>query len=451
MNLKKFLPHSLYGRFLLLIALSVSIVQLVSIYIFYYTYLDVVSKHMARSVIEEMVFVKKSFDKPGYQDFLEDLSENTWLKFSFNKKNHYLTKIGDSAWTRSKSYNYVKPLIDPYNQFKAELSSNGVAPYKIFDRNDLKFIIVEVATKEGNISFRVPKKRIASSRAYIFTLWMILTALITSLVSTIFIKNQVRSILKLSDAAEKFGRGQRIPKLKPSGSREIRSLTNSFIKMKSRITRQITKRTEMLSAVSHDLKTPLTRMKLQLAMMPESQEIDDLKNDISDMEKMVNEYLDFSKSDDREKPSKVRIKKFLSDSAVTYYKKMDKVVSAEINIDPKIEVFIKKIALKRVLMNLIDNAFNYANNVSFQASIKNENLYIIIDDDGPGISKKEKKKVFKPFYRIDNSRNLDKKSYSGGSGLGLSIVMDGVTSHGGNIELLDSPQGGLRVKINIPI
>ncbi len=453
MKLKKFMPRSLYGRFLLIIILSALIVQLVSIYVFYYTHLDAISKHMARSVIEEMVFVQKSINKPDYKNLLQELSQNTGLQFSFEEKRRLKkNKIGDSTWSENKIYNYIKPLVDPYNRFKSELDNHGLKPYQIFESpDDDDFIIVKVQTKQGLLSFDVPIKRITSSSAYVFTFWMALSALITSLISIVFLRNQIRSIRELSVAAEKFGRGQDAPNLKPAGSEEIRSLTISFIKMKERVTRQITQRTDMLSGVSHDLRTPLTRMKLQLAMMADSEEIQDLKQDISDMEKLVDEYLDFVRLEDKEKISNVPIKKFLQEKIVVYYSKMNRQIESFIDLSDDLEIPIKKLALKRALTNLIDNAFNYGNRAKFVAAISKNNLMITIEDDGPGIPKNERSKVFKPFYRIDNSRNLDKKTASGGSGLGLAIAMDGVTSHGGRIELSDSNLGGLCVTIFIPL
>lgn len=452
-RLKKFIPRSLYGRFLFIIIISTLVVQMVSVYVFYYAHFDVISKHMARSVIEEMVFIKNSINKPGYQTLLTELSNNTGLQFSFeNRRRLKKKKIADSDWRKSKIYDYVNPLIDPYNRFKSELESHDLKPYEIFESpDDDDIIVVKVQTWQGLLSFDVPIKRITSSSAHVFTFWMILSALITSWISIIFFRNQVRFVRELSDAAEKFGRGQDVPNLKPAGSEEIRSLTISFIKMKERVMRQITQRTDMLSGVSHDLRTPLTRMKLQLEMMGSSEEVQDLKNDVGDMEKLVDEYLAFARSDDKEKSSDTVIKKFLQEKIIKYYAKMEKRIDGTLEIPDNFEIPIKKLALKRALMNLIDNAFNYATTVNFSANLSHDNLIITIDDNGPGIPEAERANVFKPFYRIDNSRNLDKKTNSGGSGLGLAIAMDAVTSHGGRIELSDSSLGGLCVTIFIPL
>jgi two-component system osmolarity sensor histidine kinase EnvZ len=450
---KKFIPRSLYGRFLLIIVLPTLVVQLVSIYVFYYTHLDVVNKHMARGVVEEMSFITKSVNKPDYQKLLKDFSQNTGLGFSFEEKRKLKrNKIADSAWRKNKILNYINPLIDPYNRFKSELESYNLKPYQIFENpEDTDFIIVKVQTKQGILSFDTPIKRITSSSAYVFTFWMILTAFVTSLISIIFLKNQIRGVRELSEAAEKFGRGQDVPNINPSGSREIRSLTFSFIKMKERVMRQITQRTDMLSAVSHDLRTPLTRMKLQLEMMPESADSSELKHDISDMEKLVDEYLSFARLDDKAKNNKIKIHEFLQGKIIDYYSKLQRHITSSIDLDQNLEILINKLSLKRALINLIDNGFNYGNHVSFFATASSNNLLITIDDDGPGIPESERKNVFKPFYRIDNSRNLDKKSGSIGSGLGLAIALDAITSHGGRIKLSDSPLGGLRVTIFIPI
>lgn len=452
-KLKKFIPRSLYGRFLLIIIVSALVVQIVSIYVFYYAHLDVISKHMARSVIEEMVFVKKSINKPGYQTLLTELSENTGLQFSFeNRRRLKKKKIADSDWRQNRFYEYINPLIDPYNRFKSELDSYDLKPYEIFESpDDDDIIIVKVQTTQGLLSFDVPIKRITSSSAYVFTFWMMLSAIITSAIAIIFFRNQIRFVRELSDAAEKFGRGQDVPNPKPAGSEEIRSLTISFIKMKERVLRHINQRTDMLSGVSHDLRTPLTRMKLQLEMMKHSEEVEDLKNDVTDMERLVDEYLAFARSDEKEGSSNVVIRKFLQEKIIKYYAKMQQRIEGFIEVPDGFEMAIKKLALKRALMNLIDNAFSYGNSVNLSAHLSRDNLIVTIDDNGPGIPEAERANVFKPFYRIDNSRNLDKKSSSGGSGLGLAIAMDAIASHGGRIDLADSPLGGLRVIIFIPL
>lgn len=454
-NIKRFIPRSLYGRFLLIIVLPVLIVQLVSVYVFYYTHLDVVSKYMARSVASEMSFVKKSINKPNRDELLDSFQKDIDIKFTFDDR--FLrkqSKIGDSDWRRHKIYNYINlfPIIDPYHRFKSELNGHNLVPFEIYENPyHERFIIVKVETDDGNIFYDIPTKRITSSSAKLFTIWLFITALVTSVISIIFLRNQIKSITYLRDAADKFGRGQDVPDFKPSGSKEIRSVAISFIKMKERIIRQINQRTDMLSSVSHDLRTPLTRIKLQLELMPQSPEIEDLKADIVDMEKLVEEYLDFARSDDKEKDAPVKIKEYIKNRIVDFYAKMDKEIACDFKIQNSLKVSIKKLALKRALINLIDNAFHYGDHVKLELRESKNNLIITIDDDGPGIDEAEYQNVFKPFYRIDDSRNLDKKLSSGGSGLGLAIAMDAITSQGGRIRLSKGVLGGLRVSIYIPI
>lgn len=410
---------------------------------------------MARSVASEMSFVKKSINKENRDELLDDFQKDIDIKFSFEDKFvHKESKIGDSEWRRHKLYNYINlfPIIDPYHRFKSELNGYGLTPFEIYENpyND-RLIMVKVETQDGDIFYDIPTKRITSSSAKIFTIWLFITALITSIISIIFLRNQIKSIRYLRDAADKFGRGQDVPDFKPSGSKEIRSVAISFIKMKERVIRQINQRTDMLSSVSHDLRTPLTRIKLQLELMPQTPEIEDLKLDILDMEKLVEEYLDFARSDDKEKNASVRIKDFIKKRIVDFYAKMDKKIEYDFKIHSSLKVPIKKLALKRALINLIDNAFHYGTKVALELRESKNNLIITIDDNGPGIDEAEYHNVFKPFYRIDNSRNLDKKVNSGGSGLGLAIAMDAITSQGGRIRLSRSALGGLRVSIYIPV
>ncbi|HLD77191.1 MAG TPA: histidine kinase dimerization/phospho-acceptor domain-containing protein, partial [Rickettsiales bacterium] len=334
MKLKKLLPRSLFGRFLLIIVIPTLIVQIVSIYVFFYVYVDVISKQLARSVVAEMEFIKNSVTKPTYQGILQDFSRSVDLYFYFEQK-HYLkhkAKIADSKWKRSRIYQYVNlfPIIDPLNRFKSELSGRKLVPYEIFKlEGDNDILVTKVQTEAGIISFEVQEKRITSSTKYVFILWMFITALITSLISIAFLRNQMRPIKLLSKAAEKFGRGQDAPDFKISGSREIRSVAISFLKMKERIIRQISQRTDMLSAVSHDLRTPLTRMKLQLEMLGDSQEVSELKHDITDMEKLIEEYLNFARFEDREKTDLVNIKQFLQ-KIVDSYARMGKEIAVNI-------------------------------------------------------------------------------------------------------------------------
>jgi two-component system osmolarity sensor histidine kinase EnvZ len=402
-------------------------------------------------MISEMVFVKNSINKPGYESLLKELTENTGLKYSFKYRKKLKTiKIADSSWQKSEFYKYLMPIFDPYNRFKLELEANKLTPYQIYADNS-NIINVSIQAKQGLLTFEIPIKKITSSSSYVFTFWLSFTICLTSFVSLLFFRNQIRTIGKLSTWAEKFGRGIAVENPKIIGSQEIRSLTISFIKMKERITRQINQRTHMLSSVSHDLRTPLTRMKLQLAMMPSSSDISDLNNDINDMENLINEYLDFAKGNDKEKSIPTDIYQFLQENFVNYYQKINKNIAYNFNIKANFLIHIKQLALTRAIKNLIDNAFHYGDKVALNANTVNKYLQITIEDNGPGIPVADRENVFKPFFRLDQSRNLDKKSSAIGSGLGLAIVRDAINSHGGEIKLQDSQDlGGLMVIISLP-
>jgi two-component system osmolarity sensor histidine kinase EnvZ len=409
---------------------------------------------MARSVISEMVFVKNSINKPEYENLLRDLTESAGLKYSFKYRKKLNTiKIADSNWQQNKLYQYLKPVLDPYNRLKIELENHHLTPYQIFADQERKDTInVSIQVQKGLLTFEVPIKKITSSSGYVFTFWLFIAVCLTSFISLIFFRNQIRLIGNLSSWAEKFGRGIAVTNPKILGSQEIRSLTISFIKMKERITRQINQRTFMLSSVSHDLRTPLTRMKLQLALMPENEETKNLNIDISDMENLITEYLEFAKGNDKEKSTNINIVNFLQENCFLYYKKMQKDINFNCQIPKHLNIAIKSSALNRALKNLIDNAFHYATKVDFSASYQQKNIIITIEDNGPGIPKPERENVFKPFIRLNQARNLDSSSFKIGSGLGLAITKDAINSQGGEINLDQSTMlGGLKVVIILPI
>lgn len=411
---------------------------------------------MARGVLSEMSFIKRSINLKGNKDLVYAFTRSVDLKFYFQpgKKLGQKTKTSKQLMQENKILAYIDPMpiIDPLNRFKLELENQGFSPFFIKQHpKEEDTLIVRTQLPEGVLIYYIPAKRITSSSKYVFMMWLILTSVLASIIAIIFLKNQIRSIKGLSIAAEKLGRGGDAPDFKPSGAAEIRSVGISFIRMKERIMRQITSRTQMLSAVSHDLRTPLTRMKLQLEMMPENEATNDLKTDISDMEKMINEYLDFSKSGDtrREKEKETEVKKYL-EGIVDYYKGMQKNISCELDLTDDFIMPLKRHALKRAIRNLIDNSFHYGDTVKISAHKTKNALKIIVDDNGCGIPESKRSEIFKPFYRIDNSRNLDNANAKGGAGLGLAIVMDVVNSHGGKIDVEDSPLRGVRMQISLP-
>ena len=312
-----------------------------------------------------------------------------------------------------------------------------------FDTTNYKELIdIRIKYNNGYFKFLVPRDRITSSSARIFALWITVPALIMVFISLIFLKNQTRPITNLARAAEKFGKGEEISEFKPSGASEIRQAGYEFDKMRKRIIRHLNQRSEMLSGISHDLRTPLTRMKLQIAFIKDKSLANKLSEDINEMEKMLNEYLQFTKSSFQEKDETFNLTELLDEITKKYDKE-----DISTNLTPRVYFNGRKNLIKRCINNLIDNAVKYGKKINVELSKNNNNLFMKIEDDGPGIPKNEYDNVFKPFYKINKGRADSKSSV----GLGLSIASDIVRSHGGNIKLEKSKMNGLEVRIFLPV
>jgi len=297
-----------------------------------------------------------------------------------------------------------------------------------------------VEVNNGILEFRANKKRIYSSTTYIFILWMIGASIILFIVALLFLKNQIKPIRKLAIAVDRFGKGKNIQNFKPSGAKEVRRVSNAFKIMKDRIENSITQRNKMFSSISHDIRTILTRMKLNL----ELHKLDKggLKKDLIEMEEMVEEYLKYAKGEEKEKIQKINIVNLLNSIKKRYSKK-----NIFFKNDKKINISIRLNSIKRCINNILSNSLKFSKKVEISCNKKKDYVEIIIDDDGPGIPKSERKKVLQPFYRVEASRNRN----TGGIGLGITIAADIINNHGGNFLLEQSPLGGLRAKIYLPI
>jgi len=311
-----------------------------------------------------------------------------------------------------------------------------------FDTDNYKELVdLRIKYEGGIIQIFFPKHKIAPSSARIFALWITFPAFLLIIIALFFLKNQTRPIVNLAKAAEKFGRGEYIKEFRPSGAQEIRQAAYEFDRMRKRISVHLNQRSEMLSGISHDLRTPLTRLKLQLALLKQSELAKKMGEDIDEMEKMLNAYLEFSSSQQEIKNEIIDLN-LLIKKIILNYKDKHITLSGEENL----KINGRNIAIKRCLINLIDNSLIYGKKVEILLKKASTGAVIIVDDDGPGVPEKERENVFKPFYRIDESRGQNKS----GVGLGLSITNDIIRSHGGNIVLSTSPLNGLRVKISLP-
>ncbi|WP_440913122.1 ATP-binding protein [Candidatus Pelagibacter sp.] len=431
--LKKVLPKRLFYRALLIVAVPVITIQLIITIVFFDSLWIKTNKGMTRTLVNEIsAFIE------AYQNEENDKQEVNNLFSLFLDLNIELV-VNEKLSDKNKE-RWFSP-ID--RTLRRELKSKFSPEIFWFNTTNYKELVdLRIKYEDGYFKFLVPKDRVTSTSARIFALWITVPAIIMVIISLIFLKNQTRPITNLARAAERFGKGEDIEEFKPSGALEIRQAGHEFDKMRKRIERHLNQRTEMLSGISHDLRTPLTRMKLQLAFLKDKDAVDKLTDDINEMEKMLNEYLQFTSSSYVEKDEMFNLSEQIEEIIKKYNNK-----NISHNLVPRIYINGRKNLINRSLNNLIDNGLKYANKVEISLTKKNTNLFIIIDDDGPGIPKKEHENVFKPFYKMDKGRNDSKSSV----GLGLSIASDIIKSHGGNIVLEKSKFNGLRVKIFLPV
>ncbi len=429
---KNILPKRLFYRALLIVAIPVLTLQLLITVVFFDSLWIKTNKGMTKALINEVkTFIEVYKDENYKKDDIMNL-------FSIYQ-NLNIEYIQDEKF----NYNYEERWFSPIDRtLRRELKSRFGRGNFWFDTTGYKELIdLRIKYQLGYFKFLIPKDRVTSSSARIFALWITVPAIIMVLISLIFLKNQTRPITNLARAAEKFGRGEEIEEFKPSGAAEIRQAGYEFDKMRKRIIRHLNQRSEMLSGISHDLRTPLTRMKLQIAFIKDKELGVKLSEDINEMEKMLNEYLQFISSNQLEKNEQFNLSNLIKEI-------IEKYNNYNISSDILSEVYIigRKNLIKRCINNLLDNAIKYADKVKIEINKNNNNLFIKIEDNGPGIPEKEYDNVFKPFYKINKGRADAKSSV----GLGLSIASDIIRSHGGNIKLEKSSLNGLGVKIFLP-
>ena len=429
--IKKLLPKQLFYRALLIVAIPIIILQLTISIVFFDSLWIKTNKGMTRALVGEIKTFINAYEKEEYNKdsliilFQEHLDFN--VKFEPYK---ILPKEDLERWFSPIDRNLRREL-------KSKISNYW------FDTTSYKNLIdLKIKYGDGYFQFYIPKERVTSSSARLFAFWITLPAFLLITIAIIFLKNQTRPIINLARASEKFGRGEDIEEFRPSGALEIRQAGFEFEKMRKRIIRHLNQRSEMLSGISHDLRTPLTRIKLQLALIEDKDITKKLSNDIDEMEKMLNGYLQFSRSSFIEKNEKFNLSELINQV-------VEKYENQNIIIDQENEIFFngRKNLIKRCLVNLIDNATNFSKKIKINQQKIKKNILIFIEDDGPGIPESQYENVFKPFYKVDKSRNQTKSSV----GLGLSIVSDIIRSHGGNIELEKSKMGGLKIKIVLPV
>ena len=430
--LKKILPTGLFYRSLIIVAAPTIILQIIITVVFFDSIWIKSNKGLTRSLVGEIKTLSDIYASQNEQQ-IKYLTDQFKYNFDFviNIKNEELPEIN-----KERKYSPID------RSLRRELKSVFGSTNYWFDTTSYEDVVeIKVKSADKLIEIVFPKEKIAPSSVRIFILWITVPSLLLISIAIIFLKNQTRPIVNLAKAAERFGKGDFVKDIRPSGASEIRKAAYEFDRMAKRINRHLKQRSEMLSGISHDLRTPLTRLKLQLAMMSQKDISSKMSKDIDEMEMMLNSYLQFAKS------------QVVEDSVATNINKLLIEISKEKNnkklhLDLANEIVLvgRKNALKRCFNNLIENGLNYAENVYVKVSKSTNRLNVFIEDDGPGIPINQYKNVFKPFFRLDQSRNQNKS----GVGLGMSIAEDIIRSHGGNIELGESQYKGLLIKISLP-
>ena len=430
--IKNLLPKRLFYRGLLIVAIPIVVLQVTITLVFFDSLWIKTNKGMTKSLVSEIVTIIDIYNNEG--EYSKKIVTDLYNKnFSFSVrflKNEKLPHIKVERWFSPMDRTLRRELKTKINEYWF----NTIAYEEIVD--------LRIKFRDGVLQIFFPKERIQASSIRIFTLWITLPAILMIAIAIIFLKNQTRPIIKLAEASEKFGRGEEIQDFRPSGALEIRKAGLEFDKMRNRILRHLNQRSEMLSGISHDLRTPLTRIKLQLAMIKDKNLSKKLSDDVDEMEKMLNEYLQFASTGARDKTETFDLSELLENTIKKYENP-----SILKDFDKKIYFNGRKNLIQRCINNLIDNSLKYGKKINIIIDKQKSNIIISIEDDGPGISKSEYENVVKPFYKIDKSRSETKSSV----GLGLSISSDIAKSHGGDIDFEKSNLGGLKVKIILPV
>ncbi len=434
--LRKIFPRTLLFRSLLIVIAPIILIQIVVGGVFFDSIWYKTNRGLVRSAANEintfLALYPEFKQKNKSNELINIYKDKSGIIISIKKETQQLPSTETVKWYSL----YDKIVLE-------EFSDKIKNPYWHNVRFNSSFVqVLVLLNKNEVIEFLVPKSKIRSTSGRIFALWITVPSLIFLFISIIFLRNQIRPIVLLSQAAERFGKGQFDTDFKVSGALEIRQASYEFERMKRRILKHISQRTAMLSGISHDLKTPLTRLKLQIELLNKNQKLNSLKEEITEMEKMINEYLDFASNQYSQPVEKFNIVQLIQNLIDKSFKKNIKIKT------PKNLIFSgRKNLIRRCIANIINNSQKYSDNILITCKKIKKNILINIDDDGPGIADEHKEKVFRPFYRVDKSRSLKDSNV----GLGLSIVEDIVNSHGGTVKLLNNPKGkGLRVSLSFP-
>ena len=430
-NLRKFkdvLPKGLYSRSLLIIIIPVVVLQGILTFVFLDRHWQLVTRKLSSAVASEIA---------TFIDVVPSLGLNKVIELSERFYDAEVNYIPNKKIIN----NPPKPINLVENTLSKELSKNMNNSFWVDAHTYEKRVIVQIEKKEGIYEFIIPRRNVYATNSHIFLVWMVISSLLLVSVAVIFMRQQIKPIEKLSKAAQQFGLGKKMENFKPSGATEVRRAAEAYLKMQERIERFIEQRTLMLAGVSHDLRTPLTRLKLQIEMLSDDKTNIELLSDVNEMQKMLENYLDFAEDVTREKATKTDLKKMINEIIDSESSK-SKTIEFNIKNDEPIFFECRTIAMKRCITNLLNNACSYGDRIRIALEKKKDVIDISIEDNGPGIDKSDYDKAIKPFIRLDSSRNQNIP----GSGLGLSISQDITSNHGGKLIMSKSNLGGLKVQ-----
>jgi len=430
---KRLAPATLFGRSLLIIVLPIAVMQVAVTYVFFDAHWQTVNSHLTDGLAGDVAWVLQSYEEdpaPARLARLEDRAQQT-LELSI-----MLQEGGVLPRGRRPSL-----FVAVDRSLRKALSARIDQPFWFDTARYPAYVDVRVKVPQGVLRIIAPKDRVFATRGHIFILWLTVTTFLLTGIAILFIRNQVRAIERLAAAAEAFGRGVDVA-FRPHGAREVRQAAHAFMGMKARIQRHVDQRASLLASVSHDLRTPLTRLELALSLAEPSPQIDAMKRDLADMEHMIDEYLAFARGEEGEGLQRVNLTRLLNAVADDAAR-----AGAEIHIDAPgdLEIEARPGALKRALANLVMNAAVHGDRVDVSARTADTGVEIMVDDDGPGIATEHHEEAFTPFGRLDAARNQNDK----GVGLGLAIARDVARGHGGDVLLSRAPLGGLRATMRL--
>ncbi|MDF1794409.1 MAG: ATP-binding protein [Thalassobaculaceae bacterium] len=437
-RLKRFLPKTLFGRALLIIVTPLVLMQAISAYVFYERHWEIMTRRLVHSLAGDIAFLVEELRPPITEEAVEEMSERSIRHFDI-----------ELHW-RPEGILPNQPNFSLFDQTQVAMldamQTKVHRPYVMNTDTIDRRIEILVQLPSGVLQVIAHKKRLFTSTTYVFLLWMIGSSLVLFAIAIVFMRNQIRPIRRLSIAARAFGLGRDVTGFKPEGATEVRQASAAFLQMRDRINRQLTQRTEMLAGVSHDLRTPLTRMKLELAMLGDNEDTAELKADVTEMERMVEGYLAFARGEGAEVPVEIDVGTLVNDLIANERRGGARVVYEQPD-DGTAALPARPDALRRAVANLIQNAARYGSRVNVAVVRAGDTVEIMVDDDGTGIPPEKREEAFQPFKRLEPSRNPE----TGGTGLGLTISRDIVRGHGGDLTLEGSPLGGLRAVIRLPI